>query len=291
MLRYYPNSLKFQVAISFSDDSSKIAEDIYRLLSESGIIAYNYKFRSDITKGVLEDKIEEIYTSSDLNVMVWNDSYSKKGEDAVVSVEKETIYKRHIKNNEPESLITIINNFNIEKCFPSNRFNRITYHCLSDIGLFELRNIIIQRLIDAYSILDKDTNLKIIHPPTEKLNRGALSFCKFKINKDYEKDARWNRLADVLVDITHSDIPYNTNLNVYLLPSGRVTTLLSHSQLLKTQKMSLDLKRKFTKTFIKNHLDREFTGYLFFSNAKDIMYPHVYSIAYDDHLNNSLANK
>lgn len=291
-MKYYPETNKFQVAISFSEESSPLAKDIYHFLEELGISCYYYKEYSDRTKGLLEDKIEEIYMSSDINLMIWTEEYEKKYEDAIVSVEKQTLYTRHQRNNEQESLFILVNDLNkTEPIKISNRFNRITYHSLSKLGLFATRNAIVDRLIDSYSYFDKDKMVKMIHPPKESLNRGSMSFCKFKIDPNYNSDNRWNTLADIRINITYSKIEIPKSLKVYLIPSGRVTNLLSHSTILRTQKMSLNMKRKITKRFIAENLDKELTGYLFFIFAYDIEYPNAYSIKFDDYLNQKLLEK
>jgi hypothetical protein len=283
----------FQVAISFSEDSSSLAEDLHDFLIEQGISCYFYKKYSDRTRGFLRDKIERIYTNSDLNVMIWSEEYRTKDEDAVVSIEKQTIYDRHLKGNQADQLYILLNDLNVKNEIKvSNKFSSITYHSLSKTGLFHVRNAIIERLFDCYSIIDTQTNTKITHPRLEYLNRGALSFCKFRITKLHDRDKRWVELADIKVEMTYCSAHLtNDDAVVYLIPSGRVTNLISHSTILKTQKMSRDLKRKISSNFVKNNINKEFTGYFFYIFAHDLNLPHVYSVQYDNFINEQLLAK
>jgi len=289
-MKYHPHSMRFQVAISYSEESSIIANDLYLFLSEIGIICYNYKYLADKTKGVIETKIEEIYQFSDLNVMIWDESYAAKHEEEITSIEKQVLYDRHVKKNESDSLLIIVNNIKKE-IVPSQRFNKMTYHLITNYGFFEIRNAIVERLHECYTAIDESSNMKIEHPHGEALNRGTMSFCKFIIDDNYFDDTRWEKLSDIKVVLTYSKLEFEKNMKVYLLPSGRVTTLLSHSNILKTQKMSLDIKRKLSKLFVEKNRGKELTGYLFFQNMNEMEYPHVYSTLYDNHLNEKLLHR
>lgn len=287
-------NLKFQIAISFTNDSRIIAEDLYNLFTEQGLTVYNHLKQPDVVKGIVDENTEQIYKTSDVNIMIWNKTYSGRGEDDIVLVEKNILHERHIKNNQRESLFIIINDINIlpgDKPILSNRFNNIIYYSLNKKGLIEIRNSVINRLIDCYDYVNSNSNIVMMHPIYEKLNRGSMSFCKFRISEKYNFENRFHYLSDVLVEIIQNENRFIGNsLQVFLIPSGRVTSLLSHSTILKTQKRNLEIKKNLTLEFLKNNMEKEFFGYLFFARSRDMDYPMVYCFEYDDFLNNQLAN-
>jgi hypothetical protein len=67
---------------------------------------YYYNRLPYLTKGLIEEKISYIYNSSDMNCMIWSEAYSKKTMDAIVTMQINTIYERHVKGSEREKLFT-----------------------------------------------------------------------------------------------------------------------------------------------------------------------------------------
>lgn len=118
------NRNSFQVAISFSDEKSWIAEDLQNFLKEIGIESFYYKAYPDYTGGNLNMNIKNIYTNSNLNVIVWSHDYAKKSYDSVVTTELQTMENRHITNQEYGSLVII----NSDNSPIHNKFSDITFH-------------------------------------------------------------------------------------------------------------------------------------------------------------------
>lgn len=288
-MKYFPSTNKFQIAISYSEDSSVLANDLYELFTEQGIICYNYKKFADRTKGILEDKISEIYKQSDINLILWTNDYKNKTDDTIVSTEKQVIYERHIKSNDEETLFILINDVNSkEKIEISNKFNRITYHSLNNLGIVKARNYLIERLYECFTYHEVDKSFKISHPHSETLNRGAMQICNFTIDNNCYEDKKWDILGDIKVNLVNSKIEIG-ELKTYLIPSGNVTTLISHSTILKTQKMSLEIKRRLSREFIKENQGKQLTGYFFKIINRDMEFPYLYCIQYDNWLNKRLS--
>ena len=285
---------KFHVALSFSEESSIIASDLYNFLTECGLNVYYYKRLPDLTKGLIEEKISYIYKNSDINCMIWSEAYSNKTMDAIVTTEINTMYERHIKgsDSEREKLFILLNDINLNKKLEiSKKFDSITYHSLNDNGLFNTRDMIINRLIYSYSYIDPKDDILIYHPKQANFNRGSISLCKFKIDPDYKSDNRWKKWANIMVNLVYNEKENVNTLKVYLIPSGRVTPLFSHNKILETQPTSKNLKTKLSIKFAEENLNREFFGYLFYINIDEMEYPYLYCIQYDNYLNSMLQQK
>jgi hypothetical protein len=276
----------FQVAISFSDEKSWIAEDLYNLLKEIGIDSFYYKAYPDYTGGNLEENIKNIYNYSNLNLIIWSEDYAKKSFDSVVTTELATMHNRHISNQEYDSLI-IVNSDNSQI---HNKFSKITFHNLYQIGLYKIRNAIIERLNKLYSYDDGLVSHKMYHPKFDSFTRGKMILCKFKIHENYLDTHSWGKYGDMQVHITQLDKKIDLDYAINLLPSGRVTSLLADPNLLRTQKKNLEIKKKLSIAFGKSNKDHEFVGYLFFRFKNSVEYCNVYCFEYDDHLNKGLMN-
>lgn len=280
------NRNSFQVAFSFSNEKSWIAEDLYNFLKEVGIDSFYYKAYPDYMGGNLDANVKNVYNNSNLNVIIWSDEYAKKPIDSVVNTELQIMQNRHITNHEYDSLIIIkSDNFQIH-----NKFSELTYHNIDQIGLYKIRNAIIERLNKLYTYNDGDISQKMYHPKFDSFTRGKLIFCKFMIHDNFEETHSWNKYGDIQVRITQLDKKIDIDLSINLLPSGRVTSLLADPNLLRTQKKNLEIKKKLSMSFVSNNKFHELIGYLFFRFKNGIEYCNVYNFEYDDCLNKGLVS-
>jgi hypothetical protein len=280
------NRNSFQVAISFSDEKSWIAEDIFNFLKEIGIDSFYYKAYPDYTGGNLEDNIKKVYNNSNLNVIIWSNDYAKKSFDSVVNTELQTMQNRHISNQEYDSLV-IVNSDNSQI---HNKFSKITFHNLNEMGIYKIRNVIIERLNKLYTYVDGEISQKMYHPKFDGFTRGKMVLCKFIIHKDFIKSHSWDKYGDIQVQITQSAVKIDFNLVINLLPSGRVTSLLADPSLLRSQEKNLKIKKNLSKDFITKNKNHELIGYLFFRFKNGVEYCNVYNFTYDDYLNKGLAD-
>lgn len=279
----------FQVAISFSDEKTWLAEDLYNLLTEQGVKTFYYKADPDFTSGKLETKIIDIYENSSINVIIWSDEYSKKSYDSIVNTELKTMERRHINNQEFESLLII----NSDNSMIHNKFSEITYHNIETFGIFKTRNSIIKRLTNLYVTSESNNPYKIYHPYAEQFKRGRLSLCKFKLNQDFKNDEQknWNKYGDLLITLIENSRKIERGIFTYLIPSGRVTNLLSHTNILRTQEHNLKIKKDLSERFYSENKNKELIGFIFFRYKEDVEYPYVYCLDYDNYLNEGLHTK
>lgn len=276
----------FQVAISLSDENTWIAEDLHSFLKELGIRSFFYKSDPDYTQGKLMERIREIYRFSSLNVIVWSAVYANKGYDSVVSTELQEMEERHIRNSEYETLLII----NRDNTPIHTKFRDIVFHNLNEIGIYKTRNLIISRLNNLYTYKETNDNLKMYHPDGDKKSRGFMTLCKFKIHNRFKTDKKgcWNKYGDILVTVLDSTRQIDKGIGTYLIPSGRATSLISHTHLLLSQPNNLNIKKNLTERFVSEFQDKKLTGYLFYRFNEDIDYPYIYCFEYDDYLNRGL---
>lgn len=275
----------FDVAISFCEEDDWLARDLFSFLSEMGINTFYYKSNPDLTKGILNNKINEIFNYSTLNLILWSESYDKKGFDSQVSAEKIVINERHITKGDSETLMIV----SLDDSIISKKFDEITFHKFYNIGIFNIRNYIIDRLRSQYSYSDDDKLQRMFHPSGDLRSRGVMTLCSFKLDNDYTSTNEWTKYCDLKVSIEHLDREIDKNDKIFLIPSGRVTNLLSHPRILLSSLKNKNIKRSLTERFYKENSSRILTGFFFYRLFDDKENPYMYCFEYDDFLNTGLT--
>ena len=275
--------LRFDVAISCTEEDSWIARDLHNLVRRSGFSVYCYLEQPDVIRGFMRPKLRDIYTDSSLNVLLWSHSYATRPTDSIPAMERRAIAARHVDRGDADSLLIIV----VDDAKLERDFADVLAHKLQREGLTGIEGFIVQRLKALWSRPTQHGLLS--HPPGTDKARGVLHPCKFTIDPAFEEDPlkRWKRLADVLV---RADIPGNTK-RLYLIPSGLTTPFLRHSGLLKTDPSLLKLKRDATRVFAKRSLalGQQLDGYWFALKKGELEIPTVYSPTYDAFLNQQLV--
>ncbi len=96
----------------------------------------------------------------------------------------------------------------------------------------------------------------------------------------YDRTQRWERLADVLVELRE---PREAG-QVYLIPSGLAPGYVRDSERLKNDPVALERKRTFTREFLTNLGHKRLVGKWFWTKARSGRVVHVYSLEYDQYL-------
>ena len=277
--------ISFDVALSYSDPDVWIAKDLHDLVFEYGFSVYCAERHPDYTRGHLREKLFDIYRNSRVNVIIWSQSYAQKLKDAIVAMERDFIWERHVGHRDRESLFILA----LDDTPLDRNLQDVLYHKLHEIGLIGARDIIISRLKDLSPYITESGILR--HPLTTEKDRAPLYPCSFFIKPDYKNDrlGRWQSLADIEVEVVSDDFPSKfQKFHIYLIPSGSATQLLRHSQILKTDSNLLERKRRASIKFAKEWMERELKGAWFIMKIGELGVPTVYSLEYDKFLNYSI---
>lgn len=271
----------FDIALSYCADDAWVAKDLHALVTAKGLTVYAYDLEIDQAGGFLRDNLTYIYEDSCLNVLVWSQGYRDKQRETLVSMERRVIVSRHVRRGEDKSLLIVA----LDEAELDRDLNDILAHSIRREGVTGIAQLIVKRAKQLL-VNQKDPG-KVTHPQGTGGARGDLSSCTFAINRDFRSDPhnRWRRLADVLVDFPNN--PLNTR-NVYLIPSGRVNSLIRHSVLLRDNPRLLEWKRRATEEFAVQFLGKKMEGYWFKMRLGEAEVATVYSEDYDVHLNAKL---
>ena len=130
----------------------------------------------------------------------------------------------------------------------------------------------------------------VCHPRGTERDRGPLQPCHFTIKDNYYSDpcGRWRDLGDIEVKVLGANFP--ESLHIYLIPSGKATPLLGHSDILHRYPGLLNHKRMVSREFIEERMGRQLEGFWFYLLKNGIEYPTVYSNEYDECLNSRLPS-
>ncbi|RCK73033.1 MAG: hypothetical protein ANABAC_1178 [Anaerolineae bacterium] len=274
---------RFDVAFSYSSKDKWIANDLYYLLSEVGLSVYFSQELPDFTHGgFLRQELAKIYNNSILNVIFWSKSYDEQERDSIIMLERNILWNRHIGNNELSTLYLLI----LDDSVPDKDFSLCVYHNIRDVGLIKTRIFILSRLRECWKS-PRSSSREYHHPPGTEKQRGNLTPCKFIIDKNYKNDSlhRWEVLGDVEVKVLNRKV--NNFFHVYLIPGWKPPIFLSNSLILKSDKESLQIKKRATDMFIRTNHGAELSGVLFDIDKDGIRLPHVYCSDYDEFLSDN----
>lgn len=272
--------IHFDVALSYSEEDAWAAKDIHDLILERGFSVYCSDRQPDLARGVLRERLYDIYANSRVNVMIWSSSYASKPMDSIVAMEQQWLWSRHVKQHQEESLFILALD---DTPLPPYLAGILT-HKLRKIGLYGAMKAILARLkqLSTYS-----TEFGMVsHPIGTEKDRGQLHPCFFSIKPDYQSSDRWERLADIEVEIMKEK--FRPGLHIYLIPSGGATPLLRHSVLLRTDPGLLEYKRRVSIKFAQERIGQKLNGFWFFMRKGEVDIPTVYSAEYDAFLNTSM---
>lgn len=273
---------RFDVALSYSETDVWVARDVHDLISERGYSTYCADRQPDAARGILREKLHDIYSSSRVNVMIWSCSYAAKPRDSVVVMEEQCLWLRHIKNGDSESLFILA----VDETPLSQYFAGILAHKIQRTGVVGAAKAILSRIPKLSSY---NTQFGIVcHPQGTDRDRGQLHPCYFAIKPNYHLDTlgRWKTLADIEVEVLEANFP--ASLHIYLIPSGGTTPLLRHSVILRTNPGLLDHKRIASAKFVEERMGGQLKGFWFHMRKGEIEIPTVYSAEYDAFLNSSM---
>lgn len=273
---------QFNVALSYSESDVWAARDLHDLICQYGYSVYCADRQPDLTRGILRERLHDIYSSSRVNVMIWSTSYANKPKESIVAMEEQCLWLRHVKNDDAKSLFIL----SIDDTPIPEYLAGVLTHILHRIGIMGATKAILSRLKEFASY---NTQFGIVcHPLGTESDRGQLRPCSFLIKSDYQSDplGRWQQLADVEVEIVKENFP--RNLHIYLIPSGGTTPLLGHSLILRTDPGLLERKRQASIRFAQERMGREQRGFWFHMRKRGVEIPTLYSAEYDAFLNSSM---
>jgi hypothetical protein len=131
----------------------------------------------------------------------------------------------------------------------------------------------------------------VFHPQKYRLDRGPLIECRFQImSPQFRNQFKWEKLADVLVEVIGGLPEEHWGKEAYLIPSGRARPLFWDANNLRGHKESLHKKRAATDEFIKLYENGELQGHWFTMTTTKGIGIGVYCLAYDLFLNASQSN-
>jgi hypothetical protein len=99
--------LRFDVAISCTEEDSWIARDLHNLVRRSGFSVYCYLEQPDVIRGFMRPKLRDIYSDSSLNVLLWSHSYGTRPRGSIPAMERRAIAARHVDRGDADSLLII----------------------------------------------------------------------------------------------------------------------------------------------------------------------------------------
>ncbi|NCO32755.1 MAG: TIR domain-containing protein, partial [Armatimonadetes bacterium] len=254
--------LQFDMALSYSDSDAWLAKDLANLVLRYGYEVYCADLQPDQARGFLRANLREIYRSACVNVVIWSKDYAAKEKDSIVGTEMRLIINRHIEKDDARALFVLA----IDGTPPQDDLQEVLFHKLKDIGITGAEKCVLSRLKDLATFR---TAGKVCHPTGTEHDRGQLHPCSFFIQEGFQKDClgRWRRLADVEIRFPRPS-PVNTP-HVYLIPSGKVMNLLSHTLILESDPTQLDSKRKATIEFVNANRGTKLNGYWFYMKKND----------------------
>jgi hypothetical protein len=126
----------------------------------------------------------------------------------------------------------------------------------------------------------------VFHPQKYRGGRGSLVPCRFNImSPQFRNQFKWEKLADVLVEVL-GGLPLELGgKDAYLIPSGRARPRFWDARNLRADKGSLDNKRAATEDFVSQYQNQELQGYWFTMKVAAGDGIGVYCLAYDLFLN------
>ena len=90
------DDLRFDIALSYAEKDAWIAKDLYQLATGYGFSVFCADYLPDRASGFLRTKLQEIYSESRLNVVLWSQAYSSKSIDSFPALERRAIAARHV---------------------------------------------------------------------------------------------------------------------------------------------------------------------------------------------------
>lgn len=271
----------FDIALSFSAEDKWIANDIYLMLKKAGFNVYCSTNNPDFAGGFLRTELRDIYKKSIINVMLLSCLYENKPNDSIVAMERRELLHRHLRNEAYSLFILRVDNVTIP-----NDIEQLTVQTIQDVGINGATKMIINRLINCYSVGGQPLN-EIAHPKNCENHRGQMNPCEFRLSPNYKQDGlgRWDILGDVLVVPIRSSVP--KTLKTFLIPSSASPPFLSHSTLIQTEPRTLDIKQKTSKAFYEENKGKNLRGVLFYIEKNGMYLPHIYCREYDIFLVNN----
>ncbi len=193
----------FDVAISFCSEDSWFVNDLYKLLTNDGLLVYNFNFYSNYVQNKFRAELKEIYKKSKVNIIVFSKDYLAKSKNETTPIfhEFQSLWERHLTNNSLEDLFVITcDNSNINQKIKNSD---IRFFSLKDEGLLNIHDFFRVKLSKLWTLDDGDTTQYYNHPKGEDIKRKGMSLCTFRIIDNFQNDIlkRHQKFGDIEVEI------------------------------------------------------------------------------------------
>ena len=160
----------FDIAFSYESNHQWIARDLFTLLHDMGMSVYFSENIPNFTAGFLRRELVKLYSSSIINVMLWSKHYQEQSKDSIITLEKTTLWDRHIGKNQHDSLFILL----LDDIPIPDDFSQCLHHKIQEIGLLKTRDYIISQLVECWTSRDEKGE-RYQHPTSAPSQRGPTT--------------------------------------------------------------------------------------------------------------------